>query len=168
MRKRRMSPSIDTGTFADVSFLLMIFFMVVTTFNKNYSFEMNLPPIQENVEEKGVNPNRVLEIHINSENEYLIDNTTFGDISGILVAEKVIDIGSHPLPGIIRLEMSPLASYQSYLEVLSLIKRSKRKAKNIMAINSFGHDYHLLSQDQKNSIDEQVLFKLSELETDEI
>jgi biopolymer transport protein ExbD len=42
-QKTRLSPEIPTGTFADISFLLIIFFMVTTTFVVYRGFRVNLP-----------------------------------------------------------------------------------------------------------------------------
>jgi biopolymer transport protein ExbD len=46
-RKRRISGEIPTGSMADISFLLVIFFMVTTTFVTNRGFPVNLPAAEK-------------------------------------------------------------------------------------------------------------------------
>lgn len=164
MRKRRPNTAIDTGSFADISFLLMIFFMVVTTFNKNYSFEMSLPPPEEKSIRKGIDPKRVVSIYINSENKFLINQSIYNKVDTTLIDKEIINICSYAKPGLIKLEMSSGASYDSYLRILSLIKRSKESARQILSERNFSLNYQSLASEQKKLIEGLLIFKLVEKE----
>ena len=52
--KRRIGVRIDMTPMVDIAFLLLIFYMVTTVFSMPQSMELNLPPKQENSEEKPV------------------------------------------------------------------------------------------------------------------
>ena len=67
--KRRIGVRIDMTPMVDIAFLLLIFYMVTTVFSMPQSMELNLPPKQENSEEKPVPvaKSKLLEIMVDSD-----------------------------------------------------------------------------------------------------
>ena len=48
---KRSAPEVNAGSMADIAFLLLIFFMVTTTIEKDSGLNRKLPPIEENEED---------------------------------------------------------------------------------------------------------------------
>lgn len=162
-RKNRLKPEIDTGMFADVSFLLMIFFMVVTSFHKNYSIDQALPPPSEKKEEFGVDPDRVLSIMLNKDNRFLINERIFEDVRQLDLSPDIYKIGTQEKYGIIRFTSDTLARYDAYLDVLALIKRGKRGAMELWAKNHLQKDLNDLTPEEGQHVSSAVRVKLLEL-----
>lgn len=67
---RRNSPEISAGSMADIAFLLLIFFLVTTTMEKEAGIMRILPEISEEVTEP-INRRNVIDILVNDENNIL-------------------------------------------------------------------------------------------------
>ena len=67
--KRRIGVRIDMTPMVDIAFLLLIFYMVTTVFSMPQSMELNLPPKQEDSQEKPVPvaKSKLLEIMVDSD-----------------------------------------------------------------------------------------------------
>lgn len=67
--QRREIPSLDTTSTADISFILLIFFLVATSFNTYKGIDTNLPQDNEEaVDKTQVKARNVLELYVNADN----------------------------------------------------------------------------------------------------
>jgi len=92
MKRRRNPPKSNSGAIADVSFLLLIFFMVVTTFNKDYKLTMTLPPNAEEKVKGPVQSDRLIQLLLNADNQLMIQNEPIIEESIKVLAEKLYAI----------------------------------------------------------------------------
>lgn len=65
MHSHRILPSINTGSMADIAFLLLIFFLVTTTINQEVGIQSILPPPVKNPDHSVIPKRNILEIDIN-------------------------------------------------------------------------------------------------------
>ena len=77
--------AIELTSLIDVVFLLLIFFMVSTTFTKETSLKINLPA--SNAEKQTEQP-LSLEVHIGAESEYAIANQTDGAAQALVNSNR--------------------------------------------------------------------------------
>jgi len=68
---KRAEPEIPTASMADIAFLLIIFFLVTTSFNQETGITLTLPPISE-AEEVQVRTKNILNIWVNAAGEVLL------------------------------------------------------------------------------------------------
>ena len=164
MRKRKYNHGIDTGTFADISFLLLIFFMVVTTFHKSYQIELSLPPHSEAKRSGKVAKERILNIYLNETSQVLINDRVVNEEVVDLV-EDLRKITRGGKPGFIKIHMLPSTKYQDYLRILANIKRSRKLLMGDVAEQTLGNTFDHLTVEQKQAISKSIKYSVTEIET---
>ena len=75
-RQKHRVPALNTTSTADISFMLLIFFLVASSMDVDKGLSRQLPPAdnQQKQEESAVNKNRLMTIKISAQNELLIDD----------------------------------------------------------------------------------------------
>ena len=164
MRRRHLDHEPNTGMFADVSFLLLIFFMIVTTFNKTYELDMILPPKVGSALKKKISKARLLNIYLNDRSEYMIEDKVFSDVSQFSLVEELRRITSRERKGIIRINMLSDTNYDTYLKLIGAIERDKEILKETLANKLFDSKYDELSNKRKNNIIKRIKYSIIEKE----
>ncbi|NQY04885.1 MAG: biopolymer transporter ExbD [Flavobacteriaceae bacterium] len=105
---RRTAPEVNAGSMADIAFLLLIFFLVTTTIEKDSGIPRRLPPLEEDEQDKEViiKEKNIFQVTLNKSNQILL--TAFGEDNIVELKElrglavKFIDNGAgigNPAPG---------------------------------------------------------------------
>ncbi len=165
MRKRRTDYTIDTGSFADISFLLLIFFMVVTTFNQQHQIAMILPPKQNEDVKGAIVKDRLLKIFLNKENQILYQDKIYDKLNDLDLTHGIQRITGHQKPGIVKIIIHPETKYNSYLNLLSSIKAAKEKIRQEIANSTMNKDFEDLNSIQKKEINARLRYRIVEQET---
>ena len=77
---KRDIPEINAGSMADIAFLLLLFFLVTTTMDKDQAYirsipkKIDLPPMDNKVQERDI-----LAIKANNQNQLMVRNSIFRD-----------------------------------------------------------------------------------------
>ena len=72
---RRAAPEINAGSMADIAFLLLIFFLVTTTMEKDSGISRKLPPMQdENIEPPIIKERNIFKVIVNANDELLVED----------------------------------------------------------------------------------------------
>ncbi|HEY8366520.1 MAG TPA: biopolymer transporter ExbD, partial [Bacteroidia bacterium] len=80
-RKKREVPEINASSMADIAFLLLVFFLVTTTFDSDYAIERRLPPkLEEDQPKPEPQKERNLFILLINKNDELFVNGERGDM----------------------------------------------------------------------------------------
>jgi biopolymer transport protein ExbD len=164
MKKRRHHHEINTGMFADISFLLLIFFMVVTTFNRSYELPMKLPPLKENAQAAAIDKNRVLTIHINDLSQTLINDELHLKGESYSLTEQLRRICAHPKHGLISIKMHPDTPYAHYIGVLARLKEDKAALQQELAQELFAKSINQLNPEEQAMIIAKTTYSISEKE----
>lgn len=165
-QKRRKFRS-ASGSTADIAFLLLIFFMVVTSLNKDQSISMVLPPAY-NGPAGQVSETKVLSILINADNQIMLENK----ISSIAMPEQILaDLSQHLTQMIalnikpyVLLKMHPDSNYETYLQVLAIIKTGIKSVKSDFANKLFSKDLSKLNREEFVALSKKVKITISEQE----
>lgn len=87
---KRDIPEINAGSMADIAFLLLIFFLVTTTMDKDTAYVRQIPKLLENPPEKpDVEDRNICEIRANSQNALLFRDEELKDQDKI--SEKILE-----------------------------------------------------------------------------
>lgn len=71
---KRKVPGINASSTADISFILLIFFLVVTSMNSNFGLHVMLPnpPEEQNQDEPEVHERNLMKVYVNMDNEIMV------------------------------------------------------------------------------------------------
>jgi len=71
---RRSAPEVNAGSMADIAFLLLIFFLVTTTMEKDKGISRQLPPIQEQDMEVIIKDKNLFVVLVNKNDDLLVED----------------------------------------------------------------------------------------------
>ncbi len=160
-RSKRSTPEIQSGSIADIAFLLLIFFMVCTTFQREKSIPMVLPPPYNGPPGK-ISDSRVLSLIINAQNEIMIEGQNIiSDIEPIITShlKDMVDSSKKPY---ISIKLHEDSNYDHYIKVLAMVKSSIRNLKKTYALHNFNTPYNQLTQDQYRQLSKMMSITISE------
>lgn len=137
---KRAAPEVNAGSMADIAFLLLIFFLVTTTIEKDKGLLRSLPPIDDSeVEPPIIKEKNLFTVLINRNNQLLVEDEQmelkdlrqaaidFLDNGGSTNAEgetcdyckgkRLEDSSDHPDKAIISMKHDRETSYEKYMDV---------------------------------------------------
>jgi len=174
VRNRRSVPGLNTASVADISFTLLILFLVVTSIDTEKGIRRRLPP---NVPDKELNKEQevaarnVMRIRLLSDNTLTIDGeaAAFSDIKQQVMRfvdnpsnsedmpEKVMSniplLGYLPVTEkhVIQLTAERAADYQSWFTVQNEIVSAYAQLRDDFTRKHFGHHYAACTDRQKEA-----------------
>ena len=165
MRRKKPTHEVDTGMFADIAFLMLIFFMVVTTFNKNHKLQMTLPPHADKVKSGSIASSRLLNIFLNANGQVMVGDKIYTAEEELLLTDDLKRITASKKSGVVKINMAAKASYKNYLLLLNQIKLSKKKLNEQTAIEIYGKKISQLSTTQIQALKQKNKFIITEIES---
>jgi biopolymer transport protein ExbD len=184
-------PQINASSMADISFLLLIFFLVTTSMDVNQGLARRLPPPPEDEqkvedEENKVKKRNLLIVKINSANQLMVQGQLL-DIHQLRdkVKEFVlnenddphlpevftdVDFGApigyakHTKQHVISVQNDVDTEYQAYLDVQNELVAAYNELRNECAQGYFHKAYNELSEDQQKQVMKVYPQKISEAE----
>ncbi|MBS3768913.1 MAG: biopolymer transporter ExbD [Bacteroidales bacterium] len=184
----RPSGEFNAAPMADIAFLLLIFFLVATTFDVDSGIMRRLPPIpdeqqRQQQEDQQIKERNVFEVLINSSDQLLVGGER-ADISNLKEQAKefIANPNNEPdLPemevkevpffgqtectkGIISLQNDRGTSYGMYIKVQNELTAAYNELKQQLATQQFGEEYSELEKEEQDAIDEIYPMIISEAE----
>lgn len=185
----RKVPEINAGSMADISFLLLIFFLVTTTMDVDSGIVRRLPPPPEkDAEIPEVKERNIFNILVNKNDRLFIDNR-WGDIRTLKdetkeflanpsnredLSEKRLEeipfLGEYPVSkGIISLKNDRGTSYEMYIQVQNELTAAVNELRDELSKQKFGKSFsELTDQDIIAAIQKAVPMPISEAEPEDI
>jgi biopolymer transport protein ExbD len=120
-KKDHAPPRIPQDSMADIVFLLLIFFLVATSFNQEMGLGLTLPPIQEEAEKVQVRAKNICNIWVNAAGEILLAD----EIVSLQQVRPEVErrLRENPLL-IVSLKTDRETRYDDFIQVLDEIKAS--------------------------------------------
>lgn len=183
----KKTPEINGGSMADISFLMLIFFLMVSTMDPETGLSRRLPPMPpENaqVEDLKVNRRNMLDVKINSRNgvmaggqvilsdaqleeiviEFLTNPSDRSDLPSKTI-KNIEGFGEYPVSdGVISLQNDRQSLYSKYVEIQNVLVRAINKVRNDFAMAHFGDVYEELNAEQQEIVSEAIPNRISEAE----
>ncbi len=71
---KRAAPEVNAGSMADIAFLLLIFFLVTTTMEKDYGINRKLPPIEDSEDEVIIKQKNIFTVLLNNKDQMQVED----------------------------------------------------------------------------------------------
>lgn len=166
-RKKREVQEINASSMADIAFLLLVFFLVTTTFDSDYGIQRSLPAKpSEEVKPPEINKRNVFIVLVNRNDEMYV-NGEVGDVN--LLKEDVKNFILNPTDneklsnkklvkstkwgkdiyvskGVVALQTDRNTSYKRYIEIQNQLAGAFNEMKNDLAQREFKVSYDELKE----------------------
>ena len=183
----RKVPAINASSMADISFLLLIFFLITTSMDVSQGLARRLPqppdPNQK-IEETDINQRNLFVVKINSANQLLvqgqetnisqlrakakefIDNPNNDPNLPVLVTEEIEGLGvvTYTPDHVISVQNDVDTQYQAYLDVQNELVAAYNELRDAFAKKQFGKSYNELQEDEQKLVQKVYPQKISEAE----
>lgn len=185
----KKSPEINTGSMADISFLLLTFFLLTSSIDTDMGITRKLPPpIDPNVKPPDIKQRNIFTVLINKNDKLLVDNKP-SDIR--LLREQAREFLSNPanketLPekklenipyigeymiskGIISLQNDRGTSYNMYIKVQNELTAAINDLRNQLAMEKFNRKFDDIADTKiKEAIQKAIPVSISEAEPKDV
>lgn len=183
----RKVPAINASSMADISFLLLIFFLITTSMDVSQGLARRLPqppdPNQK-IEETDINQRNLFVVKINSANQLLvqgqetnisqlrakakefIDNPNNDPNLPVLVTEEIEGLGmvTYTPDHVISVQNDVDTQYQAYLDVQNELVAAYNELRDAFAKKQFGKSYNELEEEEQKLVQKVYPQKISEAE----
>lgn len=162
-RERKQVPLLNTTSTADISFMLLILFLVTTSMDIDKGLSRQLPPQDPTEEEQpmDVEEGRVLKLEIGSDNTLSCNGNEL-QISQLqqMVEKHVMKNGKEH---VIQLTCNRQASYDAYFKVQDILVRAYTNLRNSLAMKRYGRPYNKCDDTQQEKLRGEVPQRISEV-----
>lgn len=176
-KRGREDAEIPMASLADIAFLLLIFFLVVTTIDVDTGIGLILPPMpDENTEPPPVKERNLLNILVNAQGMVLIDEepasiSTVKDKIKAFVDNNGVDpdLSESPNDAIVSIKTQRATPYNVYIDMLDEVMGAYAELRNAASMERFGVSYSSLEDQsvEQEEIQEMYPKKISIAEPDE-
>ena len=124
---RRSTPEVNAGSMADIAFLLLIFFLVTTTIEKDKGIARQLPPIEDVEDPPIIKQKNLFIVNVNRHDQLLVEEELMEVKNLRQAAIDFIDNGGAP---------SGSAEYCNYCKGKRLPSSSDNPAKAVISVQN--------------------------------
>lgn len=163
-KKKKEVPGLDTTSTADISFMLLIFFLVTTSLDTDEGLTRYLPPMPQKNEQKqmDVNRNDIMNISIDDDDRMTCNGDTVNARQLTeRVASFVIERGK---THVISVKADRQTSYEAYFAMQNSIVNAYSDVRDKMARREYNTPFAKCSQQQRDEISRKYPQRISEAE----
>lgn len=186
----RPTPELNASSMADISFLMLIFWLTTTTMNSDKGLQRRLPPIppeDQKTEDIKVKERNVIQVKINQNDRIIaggqiieidqlkdivadfIANPTNSDTKPEKEMKNIEGFGECQVSkGVVSLQNTRGTSYNSYLMVQNELAKAFNQLRDDFAKANFGKVYASLDEDHQKIVRDAVPLSISEAEPKDI
>ena len=152
-RNKRQVPGVNTASTADISFMLLIFFLVTTSMDVDKGLFRLLPspePQKQLKTETIVDKKTLMALHVTADHRLLLNDKPI-EVSRLKgeIIQFVNRLGNRHL---ISIESDREADYDLYFQMQNQIMMAYNELRNQYAMKHFGKAFDALSSSQKESV----------------
>lgn len=148
---RRRVPSLNTTATGDISFMLLVFFLVMTSMDTDKGLLRKLPPHNDEKEEviTDMDKRNVLQLTLTASGEILADGKPVDGGSLRKEIMTFVDRKTERRKHIISISVDKNADYDSYFNMQNEIVAAYNTLRNIYSLRTFGRPYNRCTPSEK-------------------
>lgn len=161
-KKRHHIPELNTTSTADISFMLLTFFLVTTSMDVDKGLRRQLPPAQqEKVEQESlVDKGKLMELKITEDNALLLNGQPVNmNELRIRTEEFITRVGKEHL---ISVSASPESAYETYFNLQNELMAAYKNVRDRLARQRYGRALEACNETQRNVITQQCPQRIAE------
>ncbi len=175
-KRKRESGDIDGSSLADIAFLLLIFFLVVTTIDVDTGIGLVLPPIPDDIEPPPVRERNLMNILVNERGMVLINEQPAAIATVRERVKEFIDnngvdpeLSESPDDAIVSIKTDRRTPYNIYIDMLDEVMGAYEELRHAASMERFGVPFSSLEQGSERRAEIQEMYpkKISIAEPDE-
>jgi biopolymer transport protein ExbD len=175
-KRSRESGEIDGSSLADIAFLLLIFFLVVTTIDVDTGIGLVLPPIPDDIEPPPVRERNLMKILVNAQGMVLINEepASVGEVRERI--KRFVDnngadpdLSESPDDAIVSIKTDRRTPYNVYIDMLDEVMGAYAELRHQGSMDRFGVPYTSLEDNSEREAEIREMYpkKISIAEPDE-
>ena len=160
-RYRQQIPELNTTSTADISFLLLIFFLVTSSMDteKGLLRQMAPPPL-EHEQPKDINRDNVMQVKLDADNQLTCDGKT---VTNQQLTAEVRSLAFINRTGhVVSIQADPATTYEAYFQMQDAIVSAYQELREEYAKKHYGHSYAACTNDEKTALNEYYPQRISE------
>lgn len=183
---KKKTPQFNSSSMADISFLLLLYFLLTTTFDTDYGLMRQLPEIpEEETEQTPIKERNVLEVFLNYSNNLMVEGEEFyiGDLKEKTKVFFTNPTNADDLPereertiqylgrvvvnkqAVVSLKCDKGTSYKAYIQVQNELAAAVNELRDEMSMSYFGKKFdELTNTDYREAIQKVYPMAISEAE----
>ena len=160
--RHRDVPELNTTSTADISFMLLVFFLVTSSMNADKGLGRKLPPMDDQQQEQqDINRQNVLQIRLDDRDVLYVDDKTVTHEELQQQVESFV-ASRQSDRHIIAVTTDRKTSYDAYFEMQNTVMRAYRSLRDQMARRQYGHSFSHCSQEEHDVIVKRYPLRISE------
>lgn len=150
-RKKKRMPVLNTTSTADISFILLIFFLVTTSLDTDKGLPRQLPPMpkEESHEIMQVDKEKVIELDINAANIITVNGQPANEASLSEQLEK--HIAAYPTEHVVSIHADRESSYDTYFQIQNTLVNTYQTLRDSYCRKQFGKPFAKCTQENQTA-----------------
>lgn len=175
-KRTRDDAEIPMSSLADIAFLLLVFFLVVTTIDVDTGIGLILPPIPDDIEPPPVRERNLMNILVNAQGMVLINEQPAAIANVRDQVKRFIDnhgadpeLSESPDDAIVSIKTDRRTPYNVYIDMLDEVMGAYEELRHEASMERFGVPFSSLEQGSERRAEIQEMYpkKISIAEPDE-
>ncbi|MDR2039048.1 MAG: biopolymer transporter ExbD [Bacteroidales bacterium] len=176
MANLKKTPGINGSSMADISFILLIFFLMVTTMGTDFGLIRQLPPMTDQKNEDEINKRNVFVVSVNANDNLLVKDqytqvtelremakdffnvNNTGDGYPEKIQKEVPLLGTVTVnkTAVVSLQNDRATSYKIYIQVQNELAGAIHELRNEYSLQKFGKEFDECTQEEQDAISKNV------------
>ena len=163
LRRRRDVPELNTTSTADISFMLLVFFLVTSSMDVDKGLGRKLSPLDDpqQQEQQDIRRSDVMQIRLDDADQLFVDEEP---VTLRQLQQQVESfVASRQTPRhVIAVETGRKTSYNAYFEMQNAVVAAYHKLRELMARKQYGHSFEQCTPEEREAIVARYPLKISE------